>query len=668
HYKELYDSIKITRAKHIEQVTKLTTENVNLKTCVSKATVNPQVSTRDKHAIDVEPIVPRLKNNRDAHLDYLRHLKESVETIRDIVEEAKVVRPRDRSIVSVCRYTKHSQELLEYTIGTCPQSSQQRAKQLAYIPLIRKKQVTVAKPSDKSDSTTHQHVVTVKSQKTIVHVPSSTGVNSFSNASGLQPKSHVTSNRILPAKGVNKLPEEDQPKTNKSHLRTSNRVNSSSRLKRTVVQIILWYLDSGCSKHMTGDHSRLMNFGKKFIGTVRFENDHFGAIMGYGDYVIGNTVISRTVPRTPQQNGVVERRNHTLVKAARTMLIFSKALMFLWAETVATTCYTQNRSLIHTHHHKTPYELVHNKKHDLIFFRVFGALCYPTNDNEDLEKLQPTTDTGIFVGYAPSRKGYRIYKKRTRRIMETIHVKFDKLRPRTKYCSCDSFYTPTNKELKIQFQLMFDEYLEPPRAERPVPPAQAEPALVNSVGTPLSNTIDPDAPTLSISPSSSTLRSHSLHQGIAAEPNSMEECTDAPVDNPPFVNIFALEPHSEATSSGDISSTDSPYVSQTLHHLNKWSKDHPLDNVIGNSFRPVSTRKQLATDALWSKHIDIHHHFIREQVERCVFELYFVLMDYQLANIFTKALPRQRFEFILPRLGMKSMSLTTLKRLQEEEG
>nr|GFA31681.1 copia protein [Tanacetum cinerariifolium] len=69
-----------------------------------------------------------------------------------------------------------------------------------------------------------------------------------------------------------------------------------------------------------------------------------------------------------------------------------------------------------------------------------------------------------------------------------------------------------------------------------------------------------------------------------------------------------------------------------------------------------------------SKHIDIRHHFIREKVERGVVELYFVSMDYQLADIFTKALPRQRFEFILPRLGMKSMSPTTLKRLQEKEG
>nr|GEZ32482.1 hypothetical protein [Tanacetum cinerariifolium] len=127
HYKELYDSIKITRAKHIEQVTSLTTKNVNLKAqilekvnSVSKDHVKPKVLVRGKYAIDVEPIVPHLRNNRDAHLGYLMHLKESVETIRDIVEEAKVVRPLDRYIVFACRYTKYSLELLEYAIGTYP--------------------------------------------------------------------------------------------------------------------------------------------------------------------------------------------------------------------------------------------------------------------------------------------------------------------------------------------------------------------------------------------------------------------------------------------------------------------------------------------------------------------------------------------------------------------
>nr|GFB78194.1 hypothetical protein [Tanacetum cinerariifolium] len=105
----------------IRQVTVLTTKNVKLKAqtlekvnSVSKDQVKPNVLALGKHAIDVEPIVPRLRNNKDAHLDYLRHLKESVEIIRDIVDEAKVVRPLDRSIVFACRYTKHSQELLEY--------------------------------------------------------------------------------------------------------------------------------------------------------------------------------------------------------------------------------------------------------------------------------------------------------------------------------------------------------------------------------------------------------------------------------------------------------------------------------------------------------------------------------------------------------------------------
>ncbi|GJS60932.1 retrovirus-related pol polyprotein from transposon TNT 1-94 [Tanacetum coccineum] len=280
-----------------------------------------------------------------------------------------------------------------------------------------------------------------------------------------QPRTNKSSYRTMTrvdssisSKSVNKKKVEEHPRTNKSSLRTTTRVDSSISSKRTVVQIVLWYLDSGCSKHMTEDRSRLRNFVKKFIRTVRFRNDHFGAIIGYGDDVIGESVIYRVyyveglghnlfsvrqfcdsdlevafrknscyvrdtdgvelikgsrssnlytisiVPRAPQQNDIVERWNCTLVKAARTMIIVSKAPMFLWAEAVATTCYTQNQSLIHTHHIKTSYELVHDKKPDLTFFRVFGALCYLTNDSKDLGNLQPTADIGIFVGYAPSHK------------------------------------------------------------------------------------------------------------------------------------------------------------------------------------------------------------------------------------------------------------------------
>ncbi|GKE40161.1 hypothetical protein Tco_1463566 [Tanacetum coccineum] len=147
HYKELYDSIKITRAKHTEQTTAIKNENESLKvqlqntvSCVTANQVKPNVLAPGKYAIDVEPIPPRNRNNREVHLVYLRHLKESVDTLREIVEEAKVERPLDRSLAFACRYTKHSQELLEYVFGTCPKVFNQQDKKHAHTP--RKKQVT----------------------------------------------------------------------------------------------------------------------------------------------------------------------------------------------------------------------------------------------------------------------------------------------------------------------------------------------------------------------------------------------------------------------------------------------------------------------------------------------------------------------------------------------
>ncbi|GKE43227.1 retrovirus-related pol polyprotein from transposon TNT 1-94, partial [Tanacetum coccineum] len=148
------------------------------------------------------------------------------------------------------------------------------------------------------------------------------------------------------------------------------------------------------------------------------------------------------------------------------------------------------------------------------------------------------------------------------------------------------YVPPTNKELEILFQPMFDEYQEPPRVERPVSPAPTVPISVNSAGTPSSTTIDQDAPSPSHSSSSSALQSPSIHQGVAAESTLMEDNPFAPVDNDSFINVFAPEPSSEASSSGDLSSAESPYVTQTLHHLEKWRKDHPLDNIIGNPSRP----------------------------------------------------------------------------------
>ncbi|GJZ06513.1 integrase, catalytic region, zinc finger, CCHC-type containing protein [Tanacetum coccineum] len=141
---------------------------------------------------------------------------------------------------------------------------------------------------------------------------------------------------------------------------------------------------------------------------------------------VGITHQTSTI-RTPQQNKVVEQRNRTLVKAARTMLIFSSAPLFLWTDVVATACYTQNRSLIHTIFKKTSYELINNRKLYISFLHVFGALCYPKNDREDIGKLRAKGDIGFFIGYSTTSCAYRVYNRRTKKVMETMNVTFDEL-------------------------------------------------------------------------------------------------------------------------------------------------------------------------------------------------------------------------------------------------
>nr|GEZ22376.1 retrovirus-related Pol polyprotein from transposon TNT 1-94 [Tanacetum cinerariifolium] len=131
--------------------------------------------------------------------------------------------------------------------------------------------------------------------------------------------------------------------------------------------------------------------------------------------------------RTPQQNGVVERRNRTLVEAARTMLTFVNLPSFLWAEAIKTVCFTQNHSIIHKRFNKTPYELINKIKPNIKFFRVFGCRCYLLNDYEDVRKLKAKEDIGVFVSYSKESAAFRIYNKRTRKIHESVNVNFNEI-------------------------------------------------------------------------------------------------------------------------------------------------------------------------------------------------------------------------------------------------
>nr|GFA99915.1 integrase, catalytic region, zinc finger, CCHC-type, peptidase aspartic, catalytic [Tanacetum cinerariifolium] len=205
------------------------------------------------------------------------------------------------------------------------------------------------------------------------------------------------------------------------------------------------------------------------------------------------------VARSLQQNGVVKRCNCMLIEAAHTMLIYVKALLFLWAKAVATACYTQNRSIVRLCHGKISYELLHEKLPDLSFFYVFGAVCYPTNDSENLGKLPPKANIGIFIGYAPIKKAFWIYNQRTTRIIETVHVDFDEL---TAMASEHSSSGPALHEMTpttISSGLMPN----PPPSTPFLPPSRtdgifcfnrlaSEPAA--SIGSPSSKTVDQDAP------------------------------------------------------------------------------------------------------------------------------------------------------------------------------
>ncbi|GJY22778.1 putative reverse transcriptase, RNA-dependent DNA polymerase [Tanacetum coccineum] len=136
-----------------------------------------------------------------------------------------------------------------------------------------------------------------------------------------------------------------------------------------------------------------------------------------------------SVARTPQQNGVAERKNRTLIEAARTMLADSKLPTTFWAEAVSTACYVQNRVLIVKPHNKTPYELFRGIKPAIGFMKPFGCHVTILNTLDKLGKFDGKSDEGFFVGYSLSSKAFRVYNIRTRKVQENLHVGFLENKP-----------------------------------------------------------------------------------------------------------------------------------------------------------------------------------------------------------------------------------------------
>nr|GEW57996.1 retrovirus-related Pol polyprotein from transposon TNT 1-94 [Tanacetum cinerariifolium] len=295
--------------------------------------------------IDVAPLALKLQNNRTPHYDYIKHTQEETATLKEIVEHERSLNPLNTSLDYACKYTKQIQELLIIIRQTYPGINNLGDKLMVVTPMNKTKKVRFTEPIT---SSRNKPIKTSSSSNVAYNKPmlSSTGVTVPTSASESQPSGNTKKDKIqqtpssakknkleaYPMNVRNSLQNKksvfntkyiasmQESKLNVNSdlqcvtcngclffdnhdscvLKFINTVNAhvksksiKKQLKRKVVQIVPWYLDSDCSKHMTEDRSQLTNSVNKFLGTVKFGNDHVAKIMGYGDYQIGNVTISR---------------------------------------------------------------------------------------------------------------------------------------------------------------------------------------------------------------------------------------------------------------------------------------------------------------------------------------------------------------------------------------
>nr|GEV75144.1 hypothetical protein [Tanacetum cinerariifolium] len=284
----------------------------------------------------------------------------------------------------------------------------------------------------------------------------------------------------------------------------------------------------------------------------------------------------------------------TLVEAARTMLIFSRAPLFLWAEAIATACFTQNCSIIHRRFNKTPYELINGRKPDISFLHVFGALCYPNNDLEDIGKLGAKGDIGFFIRSSVDSCAFRVYNRRTKKITETINVSFDELLAMDfeQRSLKPGLQSMTSRQISSGLDLTYAPSTI--TTQQPTEDTTPTPTISFSQDTNFPNTSQ-DVDELN------SLQKHAQQQGNQAliQPETVvDNVLNAMFDANTFVNPFATPSTSvaESSSSQYVDPSNMHTFYQPYPYEFQWTKDHPLEQVIGELSRPVLTRNQLRFD------------------------------------------------------------------------
>nr|GFA21303.1 hypothetical protein [Tanacetum cinerariifolium] len=371
-----------------------------------------------------------------------------------------------------------------------------------------------------------------------------------------------------------------------------------------IVQICLWIIDSGCSKHMTGNRALLMNFVEKFLRTVRFGNNDFAVIDGYGDVVIGSMTIKKVY--------YVEGLGHNLFSVGQ---FCDKGLE---AESIVTACLTQNRLIIHKRFDKTPYELIHKRKPNIKFFRVFGCRCYLLNDYEDVGQLKAKGDIGVFVGYSKESIAFRICNKRTCKIHESVNVNFDELSEMaSKQFSLEPGLSNLNEtgkssnrsfskvdeasknDLEDLFQDFYDEYFDSSKIMKSSI-TNVETSIKEEVFHEVSELFQRESSLSSLNDDvqqspEEVILSQTNTQSISNNmiPNGDETSTSHNVFNERLEDAY----FDASTSFHDPSNVHTYY--QPYPHEKKWTKDHPLHKIIGYPKSSVRTRGQLSNSCLF---------------------------------------------------------------------
>nr|GEW56629.1 integrase, catalytic region, zinc finger, CCHC-type, peptidase aspartic, catalytic [Tanacetum cinerariifolium] len=531
-------TIELERYKDQEKVLVITALKDTLRNLKGKAVVDEAVILHhidpELLKINVAPLASKLRNNRTAHYDYLKHTQEEIVTLREIVKHERSVNPLNTSLDYACD------------------------KLMVVTPMNKTKKVRFTEPVT---SLGNKPIKTSSSSNVVSNKPmlSSTGVTLPTSASGSQPS------------------------------------------------------DSGCSKHMIGDRSQLTNFFNKFLGTVKFGNDHVAKIMGYSDYQIGNVTISRVyfveglghnlffVEQFCDSDLEVAFRQHTcfirnlegvdLLTRSRGNNLYTPFLrdmmasspIYLLSKASKTKSWLWHRRLSHLNfcaiNHLARQGLVRGlpkikfKKDHLYsacamgkskrkshkpksedtnqekFYLLHMDLCGPmrvesVNGKKYILIIVDDYSRFTWVNCLRSKdeapdfiikflkmiqvrlkKAFRIYNRRTRRIIKTIHVEFDELTamaseqsssgaalyemtPATislglvlKPTSSTPFVPPSRNDWDLLFQPLFDELLTPPPSVYPSAPEVIAPIAeviapepAESTGSPSSTTVDHDAP------------------------------------------------------------------------------------------------------------------------------------------------------------------------------